>query len=92
MIPFFKFHICEGFIALVHYCWPPHVVLYQYDIFFYLYIWQLGLAEKNVFSYDFDMVVSDPSDPNTNSFSDDTEDKSQKSADPEMVCYFILFF
>ncbi|KAK9926047.1 hypothetical protein M0R45_023301 [Rubus argutus] len=44
----------------------------------------LGLAEKNVFSYDFDMVVSDPSDPNTNSFSDDTEDKSHKSADPEI--------
>lgn len=59
--------------------------------YFYLYIWQLGLAEKNVFSFDFDMVVSDPSDPNTNSFSDDTEDKSHKSADPEIVCYFIFF-
>ncbi|XP_004299333.1 PREDICTED: two-component response regulator-like APRR1 [Fragaria vesca subsp. vesca] len=44
----------------------------------------LGLAEKNVLSYDFDTVVSDPSDPNTNSFSDDTEDKSQKNADPEI--------
>jgi hypothetical protein len=38
------------------------------------------------------MVVSDPSDPNTNSFSDDTEDKSHKSADPEKVRYFILSF
>ncbi|XP_050375675.1 two-component response regulator-like APRR1 [Argentina anserina] len=45
----------------------------------------LGLVEKNVFSYDFDTVVSDPSDPNTNSFSEDTEDKSQKSADLESV-------
>ncbi|XP_040366650.1 two-component response regulator-like APRR1 isoform X1 [Rosa chinensis] len=44
----------------------------------------LGLAEKNVFSYDFDTVVSDPSDPTTNSFSDDTEEKSQKSANPEI--------
>ncbi|CAN4086312.1 unnamed protein product [Withania somnifera] len=36
----------------------------------------LGLAEKNILSYDFDLVVSDPSDPNTNSttlFSDDTD-------------------
>ncbi|CAK9138143.1 unnamed protein product [Ilex paraguariensis] len=47
----------------------------------------LGLAEKNILSYDFDLVVSDPSDPNTNSttlFSDDTDDKSRKSANPEM--------
>ncbi|KAK4362253.1 hypothetical protein RND71_017494 [Anisodus tanguticus] len=38
----------------------------------------LGLAEKNILSYDFDLVVSDPSDPNTTSttlFSDDTDDK-----------------
>lgn len=45
-----------------------------------------------MFSYDFDTVVSDPSDPNTNSFSDDTEEKSQKSASPEIVCYFIVVF
>ncbi|KAK4350309.1 hypothetical protein RND71_029622 [Anisodus tanguticus] len=40
----------------------------------------LGLAEKNILSYDFDLVVSDPSDPNTTSttlFSDDTDDKSR---------------
>ncbi|CAA0826855.1 Two-component response regulator-like APRR1 [Striga hermonthica] len=40
----------------------------------------LGLAEKNVINYDLDVVVSDPSDANTNSttlFSDDTDDKSQ---------------
>ncbi|KAF3622809.1 hypothetical protein T459_10410 [Capsicum annuum] len=47
---------------------------------------KLGLAEKNILSYDFDLVVSDPSDPNTNSttlFSDDTDDKSRKSANLE---------
>ncbi|KAM3269128.1 two-component response regulator-like APRR1 isoform X1 [Capsicum chacoense] len=46
----------------------------------------LGLAEKNILSYDFDLVVSDLSDPNTNSttlFSDDTDDKSRKSANLE---------
>ncbi|CAA2970690.1 two-component response regulator-like APRR1 [Olea europaea subsp. europaea] len=46
----------------------------------------LGLAEKNIVNYDFDMVVSDPSDANTNSttlFSDDTDDKSRKSIHPE---------
>lgn len=45
-----------------------------------------------MFSYDFDTMVSDPSDPNTNSFSDDTEDKSQKNADPEIVGYFIIYY
>ncbi|KAG8379221.1 hypothetical protein BUALT_Bualt07G0066000 [Buddleja alternifolia] len=46
----------------------------------------LGLAEKNLVNYDFDPVVSDPSDANTNSttlFSDDTDDKSRKSTNPE---------
>ncbi|CAN4088435.1 unnamed protein product [Withania somnifera] len=46
----------------------------------------LGLVEKNILSYDFDLVVSDHSDPNTNSttlFSDDTDDKSRKSANLE---------
>ncbi|CAA3012995.1 two-component response regulator-like APRR1 [Olea europaea subsp. europaea] len=45
----------------------------------------LGLEEKNIVNYDFDMVVSDPSDANTNSttlFSDDTDDKSRKSINP----------
>ena len=49
--------------------------------------WQLGLAEKNILNYDIDLVVSDPSDANTNSttlFSDDTDDKSWKSTNPEM--------
>ncbi|KAG6410271.1 hypothetical protein SASPL_128324 [Salvia splendens] len=48
----------------------------------------LGLVEKNIISYDFDLVVSDHSDDaNTNSttlFSDDTDDKSRKSTNPEM--------
>ncbi|XP_011087265.1 two-component response regulator-like APRR1 [Sesamum indicum] len=46
----------------------------------------LGLVEKNIVSYDFDVVVSDHSDANTNSttlFSDDTDDKSRKSTNPE---------
>ncbi|CAI9112057.1 OLC1v1012431C3 [Oldenlandia corymbosa var. corymbosa] len=46
----------------------------------------LGLAEKNIMSYDFDLVVSDPSDANTNSttlFSDDTDDRSRKSVNPD---------
>lgn len=48
---------------------------------------QLGLAEKNILNYDFGLVTSDPSDANTNSttlFSDDTDDKSRKSTNPEM--------
>ncbi|XP_047974868.1 two-component response regulator-like APRR1 isoform X1 [Salvia hispanica] len=48
----------------------------------------LGLVEKNIISYDFDLVVSDHSDDaNTNSttlFSDDTDDNSRKSTNPEM--------
>ncbi|KAK4257210.1 hypothetical protein QN277_006827 [Acacia crassicarpa] len=46
----------------------------------------LGLAEKNILNYDFDLVVSDPSDGNTNSttlFSDDTDDRSKRSTNPE---------
>lgn len=48
--------------------------------------WQLGLAEKNMLSYDLDFVGSDPSDPNTNStnvFSDDTDDRSLRSTNPQ---------
>ncbi|XP_043721628.1 two-component response regulator-like APRR1 [Telopea speciosissima] len=47
----------------------------------------LGLAEKNILNYDFDLVGSDPSDANTNSttlFSDDTDDKSRRSPLLEM--------
>lgn len=47
---------------------------------------QLGLVEKNILSYEFDVVASDPSDANTNSttwFSDDTDDKSRKNANQE---------
>ncbi|KAF5957657.1 hypothetical protein HYC85_004882 [Camellia sinensis] len=47
----------------------------------------LGLADKNMLNYDFDLVASDPSDANTNSttlISDDTDDKSRKSANPEI--------
>lgn len=38
-------------------------------------------------NYDFDPVASDPSDANTNSttlFSDDTDDLSRRSTNPEM--------
>ncbi|KAI4303782.1 hypothetical protein MLD38_039376 [Melastoma candidum] len=48
----------------------------------------LGLAEKNLLICDFDLVMSDPSDANTNSttlFSDDTDDKSRKSINPEIT-------
>lgn len=47
----------------------------------------LGLAEKNILSYELDLVVSDPSDANTNSttlFSDDTDERSRRSTNPEM--------
>ncbi|KAH9618862.1 hypothetical protein KSS87_006252 [Heliosperma pusillum] len=48
----------------------------------------LGLAEKNIISYDLDPVASDPSDANTNStttlFSDDTDDKSRKTVNAEI--------
>ncbi|XP_051117017.1 two-component response regulator-like APRR1 [Andrographis paniculata] len=46
----------------------------------------LGLMEKNIVSYSFDLVVSDHSDANTNSttlFSDDTDEKSLKSTNLE---------
>ncbi|KAL3335534.1 hypothetical protein AABB24_031650 [Solanum stoloniferum] len=48
----------------------------------------LGLAEKNIINYDFNLVVSEPSNPNTNSttlFSDDTVDKSWKCVNPEIL-------
>ncbi|KAE8678522.1 hypothetical protein F3Y22_tig00111408pilonHSYRG00078 [Hibiscus syriacus] len=48
---------------------------------------ELGLAERNILNYDFDLVASDPGDANTNSttlFSDDTADKSRKATNPEM--------
>ncbi|KAI3454701.1 hypothetical protein Pfo_011364 [Paulownia fortunei] len=51
-----------------------------------LFFHHLGLAEKNIVNYDFDLVVSDPSDANTNSttlFSDETDDKSRKNTNPE---------
>ncbi|XP_059441554.1 two-component response regulator-like APRR1 [Corylus avellana] len=47
----------------------------------------LGLAEKKILTYEFDLVASDPSDANTNSttlFSDDTDDRSHRSSNPEM--------
>ncbi|KAJ7956422.1 Two-component response regulator-like [Quillaja saponaria] len=47
----------------------------------------LGLVEKNILNYDFDLAVSDPSDANTTSttlFSDDTDDKLRRSNNPEM--------
>ncbi|XP_057951951.1 two-component response regulator-like APRR1 [Malania oleifera] len=57
----------------------------------WIHMWRrrhmLGLAEKNILNYDFDLVASDPSDANTNSttlFSDDTDDKSRRSTNPEM--------
>ncbi|CAI0434172.1 unnamed protein product [Linum tenue] len=48
----------------------------------------LGLTEKNIVNYELDLIASDPSDANTNSttlFSDDTDDKSRKSNNPETV-------
>ncbi|KAF9667737.1 hypothetical protein SADUNF_Sadunf15G0054600 [Salix dunnii] len=47
----------------------------------------LGLVEKDILNYDFDLVASDHSDANTNSttlFSDDTDDWSRRSTNPEM--------
>ncbi|KAK9107473.1 hypothetical protein Syun_023484 [Stephania yunnanensis] len=47
----------------------------------------LGLGEKNILNCDLDLVLSDPSDANTNSttlFSDDTDDKSKRSTIPEV--------
>ncbi|PNY13814.1 two-component response regulator APRR1-like protein [Trifolium pratense] len=46
----------------------------------------LGLSEKNMLNYDFDLVASEPSDANTNSttlFSDDTDDRSKRNTIPE---------
>ncbi|XP_061346618.1 two-component response regulator-like APRR1 isoform X2 [Gastrolobium bilobum] len=46
----------------------------------------IGLAENSILNYDFDLVASDPSDANTNSttlFSDDIDDKSKRSTNPE---------
>jgi len=54
--------------------------------FFNLFLRQLGLIENNILNYDFDLVASDPSDANTNSatfLSDDTDDKSKRSNNPE---------
>ncbi|MFS7912213.1 putative response regulator and transcription factor RR-A-type family [Helianthus anomalus] len=47
----------------------------------------LGLAEKNIMNCEFDPVQSDHSEANTNSttlFSDDTDDKSHKTSNPEV--------
>lgn len=55
--------------------------------YFTFTFWQLGLVEKNILTYDFDLIGSDPSDANTNSttlLSDDTDDKSRKIANPEI--------
>ncbi|KAJ8750917.1 hypothetical protein K2173_016098 [Erythroxylum novogranatense] len=47
----------------------------------------LGFVEKNILNCDFDLVLSDPSDANTNNttlFSDDTDDKSRRSTNSEI--------
>lgn len=47
---------------------------------------QLGLMEKNIVSYSFDLAISDHSDANTNSttlFSDDTDERSLKNTNTE---------
>ncbi|KAK9073247.1 hypothetical protein SSX86_007571 [Deinandra increscens subsp. villosa] len=47
----------------------------------------LGLAEKNIMNCEFDPVHSDPSEANTNSttlFSDDTDEKSHKTSNPDI--------
>uniref|UniRef100_A0A6N2LGW3 Uncharacterized protein n=1 Tax=Salix viminalis TaxID=40686 RepID=A0A6N2LGW3_SALVM len=51
---------------------------------------QRGLVEKDILNYDFDLVASDHSDANTNSttlFSDDTNDWSRRSTNPEIGMY-----
>lgn len=53
-----------------------------------MYVWQLGLARKNVVNYDLNLVGSEPSDVNTSNatlISDDTEETSHKSTSPEMA-------
>lgn len=48
--------------------------------------WQLGLVENNILNYGFDLLASDPSDANTTSttlLSDDTDDRSKRSTNPE---------
>ncbi|XP_026664879.1 two-component response regulator-like PRR1 isoform X2 [Phoenix dactylifera] len=56
----------------------------------WIHMWRrrrmLGLLEKDVFSHDFELILSDPSDANTNSttpLSDDTDDKPKKAKCPE---------
>ena len=64
-----------------------HLDFPNWNLTIVLYLsWQLGLVEKNILNYDFDLVASDPSDANTNSttlFSDDTDDKSKRNTNPE---------
>ena len=75
-------NIHETFLWIYQFILRPS----QFEIVSYLF-WQLGLVEKNILNYDFDLVVSDPSDANTNSttlFSDDTDDKSKRSTNPEV--------
>jgi len=45
-------------------------------------------VENNILNCEFELIPSDPSDANTNSttlFSDDTDDKSKRSTNPETV-------
>lgn len=54
--------------------------------YFCCLILQLGLSEKEVFSHDFELALSDPSDANTNSttlLSDDTDDKLKGNSNQE---------
>lgn len=62
--------------------------VYFGDIHFYVFCWQLGLAKIHILNYDLDLVASDPSDANTKTttlFLDDMDDRSWKSANPEIV-------
>lgn len=48
---------------------------------------QLGLAEKKILNFDFDLATSDLSDRNTNSttfLSDDTDDNTHRSINPKL--------
>jgi len=50
--------------------------------------WQLGLVKNNILNDEFELVASDSRDANANSttlFSDDTDDKSKRSTNPETV-------
>lgn len=86
-LPYSMGHLLVLLITSVRVPLIVYLSLDQYWNVHFNACWQLGLAEKNILNYDFDLVASDPSDANTNSttlFSDDTDDRSCRSTNPEM--------